>query len=363
MLFEVRCFYIDNVLLSIVWQLLLMHGKRHLGRSLEPAGRLTHLGTQLCKATCLEQSKGFDSVHFVRIDYQDRAKRKGYKSLQIFANAFPVHYSPPDGFGFEIFDDIIPVQANVTRTSHIMWTMGDDFQYQHAESWFINMDKLIHYVNKDGQVDALYSNPSHYADVARQLDFLIRNTANAVYTSSLEDSLAVAQHRDAVSRTAQQHTTDDYANCFSIGATLAGRGVDVGLTCLTSGCKPCSSSDSALSQVVATYNPLGWHRTDFIRIPASNTTMLSCFYSQTVRSGSLPKLAYLEDGTIEVGPGQLQKITNPMTGVDQPIQQNYLLYSSSAGDASDQQASGAYIFLPNGTVANSASSSRYGVPY
>lgn len=40
------------------------------------------------------------------------------------------------------------VQANVTRTNHIMWTMGDDFQYQYAESWFKEMDKLIHYVNK-----------------------------------------------------------------------------------------------------------------------------------------------------------------------------------------------------------------------
>ena len=39
-------------------------------------------------------------------------------------------------------------QANVTRTNHIMWTMGDDFSYQYAESWFRNMDKLIYHVNK-----------------------------------------------------------------------------------------------------------------------------------------------------------------------------------------------------------------------
>lgn len=31
--------------------------------------------------------------------------------LQIFTNAFPVHYSPPTGFHFEVFDDFVPVQV------------------------------------------------------------------------------------------------------------------------------------------------------------------------------------------------------------------------------------------------------------
>ncbi|KAK1414426.1 hypothetical protein QVD17_30170 [Tagetes erecta] len=56
------------------------------------------------------------------------------------------------------------ILENVTRTNHIMWTMGDDFHYQYAESWFKQMDKLIHYVNKDGRVHALYSSPSIYTD-------------------------------------------------------------------------------------------------------------------------------------------------------------------------------------------------------
>ncbi|GAB2212204.1 hypothetical protein Droror1_Dr00025555 [Drosera rotundifolia] len=47
--------------------------------------------------------------------------------------------------------------------NHIMWTMSDDFQYQYAESWFRKMDKFIHYVNKDGRVNALYSTPFIYA--------------------------------------------------------------------------------------------------------------------------------------------------------------------------------------------------------
>lgn len=34
------------------------------------------------------------------------------------------------------------------RENHIMWTMRVDFHYQYAESWFKQMDKLTHYVNK-----------------------------------------------------------------------------------------------------------------------------------------------------------------------------------------------------------------------
>ncbi|KAK8963515.1 hypothetical protein KSP40_PGU009535 [Platanthera guangdongensis] len=90
----------------------------------------------------------------------------------IFAGAFPGHYGPPNGFYFDVsgsdspvqddtllydynvngrvndFIDAAMAQANVTQTNHIMWTMGDDFQYQYAESWFREMDKLINYVNK-----------------------------------------------------------------------------------------------------------------------------------------------------------------------------------------------------------------------
>lgn len=93
---------------------------------------------------------GFDSVQFARIDYQDRVKRSADKSLevvwrgsktfgsssqvfkisfspclwklafqfwhahfkvQIFAGAFPIHYSPPEGFHFEVNDDAAPVQV------------------------------------------------------------------------------------------------------------------------------------------------------------------------------------------------------------------------------------------------------------
>lgn len=44
-------------------------------------------------------------------------------------------------------------EARGFATNHIIMTMGSDFQYQNANEWFKNMDKLIKYVND--QVDGL----------------------------------------------------------------------------------------------------------------------------------------------------------------------------------------------------------------
>jgi alpha-mannosidase len=41
---------------------------------------------------------------------------------------------------------------------------GEDFAYESAGTWFKQMDKLIHYVNKDGRVNAFYSIPTIYTE-------------------------------------------------------------------------------------------------------------------------------------------------------------------------------------------------------
>lgn len=97
-------------------------------------------------------------------------------------------YSPPQGFKWDktsmdtrITDDhesaeynvpeimesflaLALAQANMTRGRNIMWTMGDDFQYQDAESWFSQMDKLIKIVNADGRAEVKYSTPQEYLE-------------------------------------------------------------------------------------------------------------------------------------------------------------------------------------------------------
>ncbi|KAI5404766.1 probable alpha-mannosidase At5g13980 [Lathyrus oleraceus] len=278
-------------------------------------------GHSAVQAYLLGAEVGFDSLFFGRIDYQDRAKRKGEKSLevvwqgsksfgssaQIFSGAFPENYEPPtSNFYFEVndespivqddinlFDYNVPdrvndfvsaaiSQANITRTNHIMWTMGTDFKYQYAQTWFRQLDKFIHYVNQDGRVHALYSTPSIYTDAkhaanevwpiktddffpyadrvngywtgyftsrpalkgyvrfvsgyylaARQLEFFKGKSASSPNTDSLADALAIAQHHDAVSGTEKQHVANDYAKRLSIGYTEAEKAVAASLVFLT----------------------------------------------------------------------------------------------------------------------------------
>lgn len=42
---------------------------------------------------------------------------------------------------------IIEFQAKGYATNHIMMTMGSDFEYENANQWYKNLDKLIKYVN------------------------------------------------------------------------------------------------------------------------------------------------------------------------------------------------------------------------
>ncbi|KAJ0110577.1 hypothetical protein Patl1_02544 [Pistacia atlantica] len=266
-----------------------------------------------------------------------QGSRNFRSSAQIFAGAFPKNYEPPPGgFYFEVNDDspivqddinlfdynvqdrvndfvaaavsqvnrdgylhgrIFPawldvyecnvfikrsfIKANITRTNHIMWTMGTDFKYQYAHTWFRQMDKLIHYVNMDGRVNALYSTPSIYTDAkyaanefwplkiddffpyadranaywtgyfssrpalkryvrmmsgyylaARQLEFFKGRSNTGPNTDSLADALAIAQHHDAVTGTEKQHVADDYAKRLSIGHMEAEGVVATSLACL-----------------------------------------------------------------------------------------------------------------------------------
>ncbi|CDY18591.1 BnaA09g08040D [Brassica napus] len=334
---EATCHYIDMIDQMTLGHRFIMQTFNITPRA---AWQIDPFGHSSVQAYLMGAELGFDSLHFARIDYQDREKRKDEKSLefvwrgsetfasssQIFTNTFPVHYSPPSGFHYEITDDYAPLQddplldafnikdavdnfvnaslfyANVTRGNHVMWTMGDDFQYQFAESWFRQMDRLIHYVNKDGRVNAVYSTPSLYVDAknaaknitwplkthdffpyadrdsaywtgyftsrpafkryvrslsgyylaARQLEFLVGKKSGGPNTFRLGDALAIAQHHDGVTGTAKQHVTNDYAKRLAHGASEAEAVVNSALAHLMN--KARTKPDISLAQQCSSMN-------------------------------------------------------------------------------------------------------------
>ena len=276
-----------------------------IGWQLDPFG---HSATQ---AALLSAEAGFDGLFFGRIDYQDLDFRHKEKRSEFIWRASPSlgddtqifsgltgeyggNYGPPAGFNWNGNDE--PVEANpdlstynvpsrveaavasavqlgnMTRGEHVMWTMGSDFNYENAEPWFVNMDKLIDAVNADGRITMRYSSPAEYVAAKRSeksvtwplttgdffpyadgphqfwtgyftsrpaLKGYVRSTS-AVFGAAriaqalagaknrtaaggierlqtLEEALGVAQHHDAVSGTAKQHVAFDYARRLAAG--------------------------------------------------------------------------------------------------------------------------------------------------
>ncbi|XP_058862975.1 lysosomal alpha-mannosidase [Acipenser ruthenus] len=256
---------------------------------------------------------GFDGFFFGRLDYQDKRARLQSREMEmlwrasanlkppagdLFTGVLPNGYNPPDGFCWDQscidtpimddktmedynvdkivqrFNETAHAQASHYRTNHIIMTMGSDFQYENANLWYKNLDKLIHHVNlqtSETNVHALYSTPScylkelHNANISWSMkydDFFpyadnAHNFWTGYFTSrpalkryerlsnnflqvcsqlevlggkvsrdgpygkadsdTLKRAMAVAQHHDAVSGTEKQHVADDYARRLSQG--------------------------------------------------------------------------------------------------------------------------------------------------
>ncbi|KAJ8383747.1 hypothetical protein AAFF_G00215890 [Aldrovandia affinis] len=227
---------------------------------------------------------GYDGFFFGRLDYQDKKKRMVEKDMEMLWRASE-SLAPPDDPNLEDYnlDTMVKKflktandQAALYRTNHIIMTMGSDFQYENANLWYKNMDKLIRYVNaqqsQGSKVNVLYSTPScylqelhranltwsvktddffPYADnahdfwtgyftsrpalkryerisnsllqVCNQLEVLgglisRRGPHGDGDSETLRRAMAVAQHHDAVSGTEKQHVANDYAKRLAIGS-------------------------------------------------------------------------------------------------------------------------------------------------
>ncbi|XP_062244206.1 lysosomal alpha-mannosidase [Platichthys flesus] len=257
---------------------------------------------------------GYDGFFFGRLDYQDRARRmmeqeqellwRASDSLtppaaDLFTGILPNGYNPPEGFCWDQLCDDPPIrddpdledynvdevvrrflnaandQATVYKTNHIIMTMGSDFQYENANLWYKNLDKLIHHVNarqgNGSKVHLLYSTPSCYLQELHRANltwalktddfFPYADSAHDFWTGfftsrpalkryervsnsnlqtcnqlevlggpasrkgpygegesqTMKEAMAVAQHHDAVSGTEKQHVANDYARRLATG--------------------------------------------------------------------------------------------------------------------------------------------------
>ncbi|CAG5117924.1 unnamed protein product, partial [Candidula unifasciata] len=176
---------------------------------------------------------GFDGLFFGRLDYQDKLKRQGDKSMEfvwkgspnnlgdvsdLFTGVLPLGYGPPGGYCFDIscgpdsvikddprlhdynvqqmvdgFIQTVNQEAAWYRTNHLIATMGSDFNYVQAHMFFKEMDKLIEYVNArqavGSNINLLYSTPSCYL---KQL-----NNDNLTWATKEDDFFPYADHPHA----------------------------------------------------------------------------------------------------------------------------------------------------------------------
>eukprot|EP00064_Thunnus_orientalis_P022022 superscaffoldBa00007078_g22201 len=294
-------------------------GLRFLNETFGPCGRprvawhIDPFGHAREHASMFAQM-GYDGFFFGRLDYQDRNHRMIEKEQELlwrasdsltppmadlFTGILPNGYNPPEGFCWDQSCDDPPIrddpdledynvddvvkrfliiannQALVYKTNHIIMTMGSDFQYENANLWYKNLDKLIHYVNalqtNGSMVNVLYSTPSCYLQELHRanLTWALKRDDFFPYADNSHDfwtgyftsrpalkryerlsnsnlqtcnqlevlggpnsrkgpfgegdsqpmkkAMAVAQHHDAVSGTEKQHVANDYARRLANG--------------------------------------------------------------------------------------------------------------------------------------------------
>nr|XP_023026878.1 lysosomal alpha-mannosidase-like isoform X2 [Leptinotarsa decemlineata] len=280
-------------------------GQPKIGWQIDPFGHSREMASIFAQL-------GYDGILLGRIDYQDKNYRLTTKSAEmvwrgsqnlgeksdIFTGVMFNTYSPPKGFCFDILcsdepiiDDRKSSDYNVDRrvddlfdyldhqsryyaTKNLIITMGGDFTYMDAETWFKNLDKLISYANQrqaNGSIyNLIYSTPSCYVKAVHDASvgkkswpvkrddffpyasdphafwtgyFTSRSTikrferegnnflqiCKQLYTlaeldpidrvdlNALREAMGVMQHHDAITGTEKEHVAHDYSRILAKG--------------------------------------------------------------------------------------------------------------------------------------------------
>ncbi|XP_073998825.1 lysosomal alpha-mannosidase-like isoform X2 [Rhodnius prolixus] len=327
----------------------------------DPFGHSSEVGLQFA-------DMGYDAVFFGRIDRDDYNRRLDDRTLEmvwrpdpeigpdgdLFTSILYNLYMPPDGFCFDVFCNDEPIMdnpnmhgnnvkrrvssfvsyakqwASAYRTNNVMITMGGDFNYMVAGSWFVNMDKLIKYGNEYySEVNILYSTPSCYVQSLLESDIIwpfkdrddffpyssyegkywtgyytsrpslkyLAHKVNQLLMASsslltflrldsennslfyLQRVVALLQHHDAISGTEKQHVANDYKVYLQEAVTTAediftnafrkcfGEHYRHQHFCMKTNVSECKLSEERSMFMVHLYNPLG-HSVDMeVRLP------------------------------------------------------------------------------------------------
>ncbi|CAG5074046.1 Similar to MAN2B1: Lysosomal alpha-mannosidase (Macaca fascicularis) [Cotesia congregata] len=294
---------------------------------------------------------GFDGMFIGRLDYQDKYKRlkdktaeflwKASSSLGEKANLFSValfnNYSPPPGFCFDVLcsdDPLIDdpespdnniearvalflaycqVQAKSYNTNNIILTMGEDFNYQNANMWFLNLDKLISSDPHAFWTGFFTSRPTlkffermgnNFLQITKQLSVL----SNQMDSSGLihfKEAMGVMQHHDAVTGTEKQHVAEDYArllySSFNYGTKIVSKAISRMLkinpqapdaefhSCFLLNISSCVFTESSGNFVVTLYNPASQSMSNYIRVPVNgNAYKVSDTFGSEIVTQLLP---------------------------------------------------------------------------
>ncbi|CAI5980888.1 unnamed protein product [Closterium sp. NIES-65] len=201
---EAVCHYTD-----MVHQMSMGHRfiQEHFNITPRVAWQIDPFGHSATQASLITSQGGLDAFIFGRADYKDMEKRKAEQKMefvwragtgaprdtQVFTGILYDGYYSPQEFRYQqtdspeyrfrdwpnernpnveqfvnFFVQETLNRARAFRTNHLLFPMGEDFSFNEAIMWFKNMDKLIHYVNLDGRVNALYSTPSLYVDAVQK---------------------------------------------------------------------------------------------------------------------------------------------------------------------------------------------------
>ncbi|PSN54844.1 Lysosomal alpha-mannosidase, partial [Blattella germanica] len=419
-------------------------GRPHVGWQIDPFGHSREMASMFARM-------GYDGLIFGRLDYQDKSHRLQTKTPEmvwegsanlgtttdLFTSILYDFYTPPSGFCFDIMcsdtpiiDDKRSADYNVDQrvqdfldyvhkheaaytTNNILVTMGGDFNYQDALTWFKNLDKLIKYTNAaDSNVNVIYSTPSCYLKAVndagqtyttKQDDFFPYASDPHAYWTGYFTSRPTSKYFERLGNNFLQHVAEDYAriltNAIEDASSVAETAINALISdgtnnievhnCLKLNVSACTVSEHGGDQFVVTvYNPLGDELT--IQLVPIHEKVLSLPERQgseathdLVFTAQLPALGFksfyvtrvntdapniepstdLTIGTttfsvtLDESTGLVKSITN---GADEiPLDQRFHYYEGFIGNNAvfENRSSGAYIFRPVNSDPKEVSSS------